>query len=61
MLDRDGHSTRARSSRSDENFTATKSAEILLMLIDDRQILIGYERLIRTVRYLEIIKFIQRS
>lgn len=31
------------------------------MLIDDRQILIGYERLIRTVRYLEIIKFIQRS
>lgn len=31
------------------------------MLIDDRQILIGYERLIRTISYLEIIKFIQRS
>lgn len=57
MLDRDGHSTRARSSRSDENFTATKSGQILLMLIDDRQVLIGYERLIRAVSYLEIIEF----
>lgn len=58
MLDRDGHCTRARSCRSDENFTATKSGEILLILIDDRQILIDYERLIQTVSYLEIIKFI---